>query len=263
MGNIKSPEFWVNFPDRDDYMVSNTGRVKSYHRQWKRWVEKTSRVDVKGYETVGVSPPQSKETNSVRIHRIVASAFIPNPNNLPYVNHKDNNPKNNDASNLEWCDPKYNMEYSFFSGERVSGQSKPVRLYVDGRFFSDYSSIEHCSMSVSNNKKFFKLTEGRMVYFDGLFRLELIKKSELMSGEFLNRRVLKNLLGRTSSKPVIYDNIPYYSMKELSLELGISYGRVRQACADGGQLLGKPIRRISIPEYIRESNLIIEMETIL
>lgn len=45
------------------------------------------------------------------VHRLVAQAFIPNHDNLPEVNHKDNNPANNDVSNLEWCTHEYNIEY--------------------------------------------------------------------------------------------------------------------------------------------------------
>lgn len=47
-----------------------------------------------------------------RIHRLVAEAFIPNSDNLPMVNHKDENKLNNEASNLEWCDNTYNAHYS-------------------------------------------------------------------------------------------------------------------------------------------------------
>lgn len=53
------------------------------------------------------------------ISRLVANEFIPNPNNLPYVNHKDENPLNNAAINLEWCDHKYNLNYGT-TGIRMS-----------------------------------------------------------------------------------------------------------------------------------------------
>ena len=45
------------------------------------------------------------------VHRLIAQTFIPNPDNLPEVNHLDNNPSNNNVSNLEWCTPEYNIEY--------------------------------------------------------------------------------------------------------------------------------------------------------
>lgn len=47
-----------------------------------------------------------------KVHKLVAIAFIPNPNNYPYINHKDGNTINNNVSNLEWCTPKYNVVYS-------------------------------------------------------------------------------------------------------------------------------------------------------
>ena len=54
----------------------------------------------------------------VLVHRAVAMAFVPNPEGLNEINHKDENGKNNDASNLEWCDRKYNNTYGSFR-ERI------------------------------------------------------------------------------------------------------------------------------------------------
>lgn len=250
---VTKPEFWVLLPGRDDYMVSNTGKIKSYHKQWKRWVDKSLREDSKGYLSVGISYG-TKSTSSARVHRLVASAFIPNPNNLPYVNHKDNNPKNNDASNLEWCDPKYNMEYSFSSGERVSGHAKPVKLYIDEIFFSNYSSIEHCSREFSTNKKFFNLAGGQTTQLDGMLRIERVK--ELPEEEPLNKRVLKKRLGRLSSKPFLHGESPYNSIKEFSEEKKITQRQARWICTGRKEFEGKPIKRISIAEYIRIAELI-------
>lgn len=52
----------------------------------------------------------------VKVHRIIAKQFVPNPNNLPEVNHKDYNRKNNNADNLEWCTHEYNIKYSADAG---------------------------------------------------------------------------------------------------------------------------------------------------
>lgn len=54
---------------------------------------------------------KNKTRKRLLIHRLVAQAFIPNLDNLPQVNHKDENRQNNEVDNLEWCTPKYNMNY--------------------------------------------------------------------------------------------------------------------------------------------------------
>lgn len=62
-----------------------------------------------GYLRVGLS--KDGEQRHFLIHRLVAEAFLPNPDNLPIVNHKDGNPSNNNVSNLEWCSQEYNAQY--------------------------------------------------------------------------------------------------------------------------------------------------------
>ena len=95
------------------YQVSNMGRVKSFcqstkfHKQ-KEFILKPSLINT-GYEVVTLYSKEKRK--KFQIHRLVATAFIPNPNNLPCVNHKDENKENNSVENLEWCDYVYNSNY--------------------------------------------------------------------------------------------------------------------------------------------------------
>lgn len=252
--SINKPEFWVYFKDRSDYMVSNLGNIKSYHKQWKKWIIKKPRLDSKGYYTIGISPPGSKKTNSVRVHRLVAQAFIPNPNNLPYVNHKDNDPKNNDASNLEWCTPKYNMRYSFDVNNRVSGHAKPVALYINDKFFSLYSSVEHCSKMFSTSKDFFEVSKGRMSCFDDYFKIELV--SEIDEKFPLNKKIFKIPLRNKIRKPVSYKGEVFNSSIDFAETIGVTPSQARWICFGKKEYEGIPVKTISMKDFILKANLI-------
>ena len=81
----------------------------------------------------------------LQVHRLVASAFIPNPLNLPQINHKDENPLNNRADNLEWCDAKYNCSY----GTRPSKYMRKVSQYtLQGQKVATYNSLAEASEAV-------------------------------------------------------------------------------------------------------------------
>lgn len=92
------------------YQVSNLGNVKSlnYVRMGIEKVLKPKKHN-KGYLQVQLT---AKKDKTFTIHRLVAKAFIPNPDNLPLINHKDENKQNNRAENLEWCNYSYNSMYS-------------------------------------------------------------------------------------------------------------------------------------------------------
>lgn len=104
-------EIWKDIKDYEGlYQVSNLGRVKSLKRKYVL-TDKIliPRIDTDGYALINLSNRNKKTT--FKIHRLVAQAFIPNPKNLPEINHKDENKLNNKVENLEWCTAEYNNAY--------------------------------------------------------------------------------------------------------------------------------------------------------
>jgi len=99
-------ELWKKHPDYTEIEVSSFGRVRSAKGHYYKISSTNS-----GYLQVGISA--SVKNVSKLVHRLVAQTFIPNPNNLPQVNHKDGDLTNNNVSNIEWCTRSYNIKPVF------------------------------------------------------------------------------------------------------------------------------------------------------
>ena len=141
------------------YQVSNLGRVRSLDRQIYNKGNKGSnkfskykgRVLSQGKKKKGylsVSLTKNCKSKSFPVHRLVAKAFIPNPNNLLQINHKDEDKANNKVENLEWCDNKYNVNYGSWREKQSKAHtnskwtSKMVRQFdKNGNFIKVYPSI--------------------------------------------------------------------------------------------------------------------------
>ena len=105
-------EKWENIVGYEGkYQISNLGRVKSLKDRY-RYRERILKpsTNKRGYKKV-VLVKVGEKRKTFLVHRLVAEAFIPNPNNYSEVNHKDENPSNNNVDNLEWCTRKYNINY--------------------------------------------------------------------------------------------------------------------------------------------------------
>lgn len=80
------------------------------------------------------------------VHRLVGECFIPNPNNLPQINHKDENGFNNCVDNLEWCDALYNNNYGTRKARIAKKFARPVKQYsLEGEFIKEYPSAKEAS----------------------------------------------------------------------------------------------------------------------
>ena len=131
------------------YEVSDQGRIKSLERTlvMKNGVlrpvhERIMRPQPQktGYLNVTLSHCD-KGPKRLLIHRIVAEAFVPNPHGLPEVNHKDEDKANNCASNLEWCDRRYNNTYGTAKLRAAITQGRPVLQLKDGKIVNAWPSM--------------------------------------------------------------------------------------------------------------------------
>lgn len=130
-------ENWKTINAYPNYEVSDKGRIRSLNWHMTGEVRVLSpRLNHKGYLQLWLYDSGHRKMFSV--HRLVAEAFIPNPHELPQINHKDRNRANNSVDNLEWCDSLYNVTYS---------QGKGV-LQIDvntGRVLSEFISLSEAA----------------------------------------------------------------------------------------------------------------------
>lgn len=121
----------------------------------------------KGYRYIKLR--KGNHYKQFQAHRLVAMAFIPNPEGLPCVNHKDENRQNNMASNLEWCTYKYNINYGSCIQKIREKRSIPVvQMTADGEIVANYKSMhEAASVTGLQISKIFNVCKGKRNHTGG------------------------------------------------------------------------------------------------
>lgn len=158
-----SQEIWKDVPGYEGfYKISSKGRLYSIKKNkiLKPYTNK------QGYRCIGLQHDNNIYYTS--IHRLVAKAFIPNPDNLPQVNHKDENPSNNNVDNLEWCTSQYNINYGN-RNNKISAKAQPVSQYTkDHVFIAEYPSIPYIAKHFNYDYSFlYKCCKGVRKYAYG------------------------------------------------------------------------------------------------
>lgn len=179
-------EEWRTIKDFPNYEVSNFGNVRSVDRISARNGSPTRIkgnklkhcIERNGYHFVTLYNGNRKKHKKISVHRLVAMAFVDNPNKLPYVNHKDETKGNNSTDNLEWCSAKYNSNYGTAIKRRVAHQdwnsiadkqSAPVIcMTTDGELVKEYKSMSDATTDGYRVPGISKCCSGYLKTYKGL-----------------------------------------------------------------------------------------------
>jgi hypothetical protein len=168
------PIVWKKIKNYDKYMISSKGEVKNSRDQILK-LQKNS-----GYYQVCLQT--RKIRRNFLVHRLVAEAFIENPENKPVVNHKNCKRDENDEKNLEWCTHKENSKHSAENHEVSVNTIRPILQYNDNNeIINTYSSIaeakRHFNSTSGNISNALKLNIKAFGFFGGIqMKLEQTKR---------------------------------------------------------------------------------------
>lgn len=152
-------EIWKDIKGYEGYyQVSNFGKIKSlqFNNRTTHFLKREKILKMSsnkaGYQQVALYKNKTKKI--VLVHRLVMEAFMQNPNNLEMVNHKDENPKNNIVTNLEWCSRKYNSLYGNATKKMSEKHKKSIiQLTKEGKFVKKWNSAidVYKELNISNS----------------------------------------------------------------------------------------------------------------
>jgi len=144
-------EIWKDVVNYEGlYQVSNLGNIRFLQKGGKKLLkEKICKpsLDSSGYRQIILT--KNKKRKSFKVHRLVAIAFIPNINNLPQINHLDENKQNNNVNNLEWCTILHNSRYGTRPIRCSLHWKKRVKQIQNGIIIKEYDSLKEAEKNTN------------------------------------------------------------------------------------------------------------------
>lgn len=190
---MSKAEIWKDIEGFENrYEISSFGNVRN--KKTEKYIKPT--CDPHGYYFVTLRKVGETKTNSNKIHRLVAKAFIPNPEHLPCVNHKDGDKSNNNVDNLEWCTYQYNIQHSFANGlQTPSGEVLKGYDYV--RLFAMYNNnfrlkdiLKELGLKLNPHTLYYALK--RKTYLRWFSEEDFYEKVQTLSSQLPKKETYKN-----------------------------------------------------------------------
>ena len=153
----------------EGFEVSNLGRIKSlnYRNTGKTELMEPS-ANTDGYFKVNLR--KNGENKTCYVHRLVAQTFIPNPDNLPEVNHIDEDKTNNRVDNLEWKWHKDNINHGTHNERSAKARSKPVLQFsLTGDLIREWESTMECGRNGFNQGAVAACCRGKLLQYKGFY----------------------------------------------------------------------------------------------
>lgn len=213
LGNVKRNEHYTIVSPTS----THTNSLKMFYKERKL----NPYLNKDGYYVVRLQL-EDRVTRTVSVHRLVAEAFIPNPNNYPQINHIDENKVNNNTNNLEWCTAKYNANHGARKEKlRKTSGIRVAQYDLQGNLIKIWDSVSQASQSFGAKttaciRRVCKKESGRLTYRGYVWKYvdsKVIGDSSLKEQILQNKQLLINTILTTFSNEELKEIIKSIELK--------------------------------------------------